>query len=81
MVSERAVELARKSGWLPNGRASNEQIALDPEFWKALGRALGWNDRDDAQSGDNWLAYAQDFGFFVLTGNNIDDYWRLIVEV
>jgi len=42
---------------------------------------VGWNDRDDAQSGDNWLAYAQDFGFFVLTGNNIDDYWRLIVEV
>jgi hypothetical protein len=37
---QRAIREAKNAGWKPTERS----VFLDPQFWRALGRARGWDE-------------------------------------
>ncbi len=56
-----------------------EQIALDPSFWKCLGKALGW--KESKRWGDGlpdvpWRDNAHRFYDLILTNTPTDEYWK-----
>lgn len=50
-------------------------IALDPTFWQALGKALGWNER--YMSG---YPVAHRFYDLILQGKPIDEFWAELLK-
>lgn len=84
MIPERAYELAKSGGWegwkLLSVRSWQEN-ALDPEFFQALGKALGWNSTDFGNyEAPDWLLYAHRFYDLILTGKSTDDFWKEILN-
>jgi hypothetical protein len=60
-----------------------EFIILDPLFWQALGKALGWNETDklahDLHSPDIeplWYLFAMEYFDLVLTGGDTEKFWK-----
>lgn len=52
---EQAIELAIKGGWSTsyvslNSKKYYEKYLLDPLFWQALGKSLGWNKTEYHES-------------------------------
>lgn len=61
-----------------------ERIALDPLFWQALGKALGWHDGyvEFAAMGfsNEWKLTAHRFYDLILTGGDTEAYWKEILD-
>src|SRR4051812_44229805 len=71
------------------------EIALDPSFWQALGKALGWNNpfadtaysywtverkRDRTVLLEEWQTAAHSFYNLMLTGQSTKKYWKDILD-
>lgn len=64
------------------------EIALNPTFWQALGKACGWKTEKnksmiEQQSGDvfqHWYQKAMHFYDLVLNGKDTSDYWTEILK-
>lgn len=63
------------------------QIALDPKFWPALGKALGWDDKvtvvipnipNLAYNQDSWLYYGLKYTELALTGGDTEKFWKAL---
>lgn len=66
---------------------TKEQTVLDPLFWQALGRALGWSNHGmdkhyclnfpyfDWQDYD-WVFYAHQYFDLVLTNGDTEKFWK-----
>lgn len=57
-----------------------EQIALDPLFWQALGKALGWDGWSVQFYGDEWLFHAHQYFDLVLTGGDTEAFWKELIK-
>lgn len=64
------------------------QILLDPLFWQALGKALGWGVVDhyygepvvDADLEKMWLQYALLYMEIKLTGGDEEKFWKELLK-
>lgn len=56
-----------------------EEIALDPLFWQALGKVLGWGVYDramqEAAEDPDWMLIAHRFYYLILTDTPTDIFW------
>lgn len=53
-----------------------EEIALDPAFWQALGKQLGWAPMGEATvEKGSWFSYAHGFYDLILTGGDTEKFW------
>jgi hypothetical protein len=104
MIDKRAIEKAIEGGWATykgepiefyfydECRPKWQEIALDPLFWQALGKALEWSDytqvlhyydqdrwnRDCTHSKNEvtWQHNARCFYNLILTGGDTDAFWK-----
>lgn len=83
-----AIKIAKANGWpkaYQNGgpkttsRGAPSDL-LDNEFWKALGRGLGWHptwdkgvDNDDP---NHWFQFAHLFFALLMTNGDVERFWR-----
>lgn len=76
MISKLAIEKAVEGGWFREwaDQVPWQSIALDPEFWQALGKSLGW------KSDLAWLHEGQRFCSLVLVGGNIEAFWNELLN-
>ena len=52
-------------------------IALDPTFWQALGKALGWGDsHSDALGRAEWRLNAWRFYDLIFSGGDTEKFWQ-----
>lgn len=64
----------------PDRLIGKYEIALDPTFWQALGRALGWGDTE-LENGIEpfavlwYLFHAHRFFDLILTGRDTTQFW------
>lgn len=67
------------------------EIALDPTFWQALGKALGWNEFEAKESWKNYATgevlkvgrdhrEAHAFYDLILTGGDTEAYWNELLK-
>jgi hypothetical protein len=67
------------------------EIALDPSFWQALGKALGWPEKYEwAQTDDfgdcielseiSWIYQADRFYHLILTGGDTEKFWAELLK-
>jgi hypothetical protein len=61
------------------------EVALDPAFWRALGKALGWEDDEQgvfraAYSLYMWHFHARTFCDTILTGGDTKKFWDDILN-
>jgi hypothetical protein len=59
-------------------RPYQEVIALDPTFWQALGKSLGWKTTiadDGMEATDVWSVEAHRFYNIILEGQNTEAFW------
>lgn len=64
------------------------RIALDPTFWQALGKALGWEKeymrvnwgQEEVSSVPLWEFYAIKFCGLVLTGGDTEKFWQDLLQ-
>jgi hypothetical protein len=52
---------------------------LDPLFWQALGKALGWDDFRAAVP-PLWLANALHYHELLLTGGDTEKFWKELIK-
>lgn len=71
----------------PNTRIKKEFIFLDPEAWRALGKAMGWVDGDFVDYGDGhslWSdAWQHQWHVFIdhlAEGGTIESYCKELIE-
>lgn len=79
----RANPKADIAGLLDTGHFEREQekIALDPSFWQALGKALGWRLEDDKWSSPrHWRKFVHRFLDVVLTSGDTDGFWSELLK-
>lgn len=62
-----------------------EKVILDPLFWEALGKRLGWSPKNSwKDSGDirhaGWIIEAKRFYDIILTNGNTDKFWEELLE-
>jgi|SRR5579871_4920013 len=70
-------------GWAPASMAANivvYQVALDPSFWQALGKALKEGDLKETWPNGTtyypWQRIALDFYDLILTGGDTEEFWE-----
>ena len=75
---QRAIREAKSAGWKPTERS----VFLDPQFWRALSRARGW-DADERACGappdvwtSRWARRWHDFVDHLALGKGIEDYFK-----
>lgn len=84
MIPKRAIEKAIEGGWkdrlyrIYSGNTEvwthYDSLILDPTFWQALGKALGWSKKRWARKNRaEWMANAFNFYGLILTGGHIAD--------
>jgi hypothetical protein len=59
------------------------KIALDPSFWQALGKALGWEKANRETRTEIWLEWkwnAHRFYDLVLTGGDTEKIWKELLN-
>lgn len=61
------------------------EIALDPTFWQALGKSLGWKDWEGKYSPAvniqlAWQYEAHRFYDLILTGQSTEQFWEEILS-
>lgn len=69
-------ELLTEGEWFAD--FSKAEIALDPTFWKALGKSLGWSTPEKPNDVRDWLGRAHDFYEFILRGKDTTAFWAEI---
>lgn len=88
-IPKRAIELAIADGWKPinftnhpeydyvieGNMAYWQHVALDPTFWQALGKALGWSTPEKPNNVRDWLGRAHDFSDLILQGKDTKPFW------
>lgn len=90
MIPKEAIEKAIEGGWEPYKTRTtlpNWQItALDPAFWQALGKALGWpsvtpgNSVMTQEFPQTWRYHALHFYDLILTGGDTAAFWKSLQE-
>lgn len=98
MIPKRAIELSIEGGWANYRKEEIDRggykIALDPTFWQALGKSLGWeayvgefsweicSGGHDSHSFEDaeWKMWALMFYDLILTGGNTDAYWKELLN-
>jgi hypothetical protein len=53
----------------------HKDTILDPLFWQALGKRLGWSDVDSLTGIPMWREYAGQFFDLVLTDGDVEMFW------
>lgn len=56
-----------------------QEIALDPDFWRALGKVLEW-DNPETEDYFEWHIQAMNFYDLVLTNGDTAQFWRELLE-
>lgn len=90
LIPQAAIEKAIEGGWR-NGRAWRGQndaytyewccvVALDPTFWQALGKALGWGYYDNESGERVELRNAHRLYDLTLTGGDTEKFWQEILK-
>lgn len=84
MIPDKAYELAKSGGWegwkLLSVRSWQEN-ALDPEFFQALGKSLGWQGKHDPQTDMLVLqAHFDTFSHLILQGKDTTEFWKELLE-
>lgn len=64
---------------------SLKEITLDPLFWQALGKALGWKGNQSSsfskiQIRERWLKIALLYTETVLTGGDTEELWKELLK-
>lgn len=101
---DRAIKLAIEGGYNDNAwdgtenssKKTDEQMLLDPLFWQALGKALGWEEHDNNQrklyrlSGANpdympkglykWHDRAMNFFDLVMRNGDTEKFWSELLN-
>lgn len=85
-IPREAIEKAIEGGWNPSGSATismqeaierlrYEEIALDPTFWQALGKSLGWAGGNETAE---MFAATQLHKFvdLILQGKSTEAFWQ-----
>jgi hypothetical protein len=104
VIPQRALELATHGGWSEfAGRPQKsrettgsswvpfEVVALDPAFWQALGKSLGWNESffDRHASAHDmaayyhteaWLMFAHNFCDLIYQGQSTEEFWKELLK-
>lgn len=65
------------------GFNERNRIVLDPEFWKALGKALGWGKSELWENDINiphWKLHALRFFELKLTGGDEEKFWSDLLQ-
>jgi hypothetical protein len=62
-----------------------QAVALDPHFWQALGKELGWPQisaysRESDNEHETWRMTALSFYDLILTGGDTDAFWRELLK-
>lgn len=96
MIPEKVIEVAHEGGY--QNRVGElitwQEIALDPLFFQALGKALGWPDRTfytiecvakeyhvwEETSEITWIYQAHRFYDLILTGGDTEVYWNDLLK-
>jgi hypothetical protein len=52
------------------------EVALDPTFWQALGKSLGWKKERGRNTDNAWIFYARDFYDLILQGKDTAEFWK-----
>lgn len=62
-------------------------VVLDPKFWQALGKALGWDDGEiervgyaDGRYPWMWQFIAHQFYDLILTGGDTNKFWEELLK-
>lgn len=85
MTMQEAIQKAMQNGyanWTPNGvepmpsnyPKTEKEVLLDTEFWKALGRAMGWAERSMFIT-NSWDKYMILFMEYIVDGKTIEEYF------
>lgn len=89
-IPKNVIEKAIGGGWnwfgyythadnlAPLHKAEYAEIALDPTFWQALGKSLGWDNRGKHLD-HVAFAYARKFYDLILQGKPTEEFWNLIL--
>lgn len=72
----------------PGDFKSGNDVFLDPLFWRALGKALGWQERHCSCNGYSyqcdcdftWLVQAHEFFELKLTGGDEKKFWEELLK-
>ena len=90
-----AIRLAIEGGWRPTfltlrhlHNINDQEVVLEPEFWTALGKALGWTDCDGFTNstvhlfhkGKCWSGYAHHYLDVRLTGGDEEAFWKGLLD-
>jgi hypothetical protein len=93
-----AIKLAIEKGGYDKDIANSNQfsrerteaeIILDPLFWQALGKALGWGENAGIKSSDientwlplsGWKYHAHQYFDLVLTGGDVEKFWKELLS-
>lgn len=93
-IPKLAIVTAIEGGWKPKYSSSEHiehwygfeekksicipQTVLDPSFWECLGKELGWGSSPYKR---NWRASANEFYNLILNCEDIDFYWKELLNV
>ena len=100
MIPKQAIEKAITGGWQPLSEWGSswvdipqERIALDPTFWQALGKALGWDEdnttdmiwtcalcNQECGGHSKWLHYSHRFYDLILTSGDTEKFWEELLN-
>ena len=64
----------------------NQAILLDPLFWQALGKALGWGGRNNEEYMNNiwpqeeWLYHWHGFIYWIAEGKPADSFFKKLIK-
>ncbi len=60
---------------------NNAEVVLDPTFWQALGKALGWAPIGEATlERGTWFSNAHGFYSLILIGGDTAKFWEEILQ-
>lgn len=79
VVIDRYNDVLTKRGRVIYYKKSQERIALDPTFWQALGKALGWPEKSEVYRRGKWLHQAVCFYDLILTGGDTEKFWAEVL--
>lgn len=71
--------------WLESGERPLDAVILDPLFWQALGKALGWYTGHENISlaeydNKNWKSKAHEYFELKLTGGDEEKFWKELIN-
>ena len=60
-------------------------LVLDPLFWQALGKGLGWKNDDDRQWAETptdqpWFRYSMRYFSLLFSGGNLPEFWESLLN-